>query len=91
MPRFKCNNPSCTHHEEELTPHVRFVWNEKTKKLEAEEAVCPVCGEQRDVVKEPGPIEVPWFKPENARNYNNRSIKKYDYDRDTAISTSVKV
>ena len=88
MPRFKCINEDCSEVGEELIPHVKFVWNEETQKLEAPEAACPVCGVQREVVKEAGPIGVPWFKPENAKNYNNKTVKQYDYDREAAKSTT---
>ena len=85
MPRFKCNNGLCKDFgEEELIPHVKFIWNESTQKLEADEAACPSCGRQREVVREAGPIQIPWFKPENGKNHNNKTIKKYDYDRDAA-------
>lgn len=91
MPRFKCENEKCSNDAEELIPHVKFIFNEKTLKLEAKEAACPECGEQRNVVKEPGPIEMPWFKAENARNYNNKKIKQYDYDRDAAMATRARL
>ncbi len=32
---------------------------------------------------------MPWFKSENGRNYNNKTIKKYDYDHEAAKSTTV--
>lgn len=89
MPTFRCNNPLCGDYgKEELIPHVRFIWNEKTKKLEAEEAECLACNEQREVVQEPGPIKIPWFKAENARNYDNKKVKQYDYDRDAVKADS---
>ena len=64
------------------------LWNEKTSKLEAEEAKCVACGNQRETVQEEGPIELPWFKAENARNYNNKTIKKFDYDREAVEDES---
>jgi len=89
MPKFKCENKNCEGYgEEELVPHVKFIWNETTKKLEAKEAACPVCQVQRETVREAGPITLPWFKAENSRNYNNKKIKKYDYDHDAAKSTT---
>ena len=89
MPRFKCNNEGCKGYgEEELIPHVKFVWNDTTQKLEAKEAECKHCHTQRETVREDGPIAVPWFKAENARNYDNKKIKKYDYDREAAQSTT---
>lgn len=92
MPKFRCDNPDCKGvGQTEIIPHVRFIWNEKTGKLEAAEAACSSCGEQREVVKEKGPIQVPWFKPENAKNYNNKTIKKYDYDHDAANASRAKL
>ena len=77
MPRFKCNDPDCEYYSiEELIPRVKFVWNDKTKRLEASEAACPKCGEQRSTVKEPGDIVVPYFKAENAKNYQNKTVSK---------------
>jgi hypothetical protein len=92
MPRFRCINKRCDQFgEEELVPHVKFKWNEEKKTLEAPEAECPSCSYQRETVKEPGPIAIPWFKPENAKNYNNKTIKKYDYDREAAHATTAKL
>ena len=89
MPMFKCNNPLCKDFgEEEFIPHVKFVWNEETKHLEANEAACKECGKQREVVRDKGPIQIPWFKAENSRNYDNKKIKKYDYDREAFKSES---
>ena len=83
MPRFKCNDPDCEYYNiEELIPCVKFIWNDSTAKLEAKEAACPKCGNQRPTVKEPGDIVIPWFKAENSRNYQNRTTttsKKYNY------------
>ena len=90
MPTFKCNNKECSQFgNEELIPRVKFVWNETTSKLEAKEATCASCGQQRDVVREAGPIKIPWFKPENGKNHNNKTIKKYDYDHDAANQSTV--
>jgi len=81
MPRFKCNDVDCECFAiEEIIPHVRFVWNEKTARLEAPEATCHKCGNQRETVKEPGPIVIPWFKAENSRNYDNKRVKKFKHD-----------
>jgi hypothetical protein len=92
MPTFKCNHPECPDYgKEELIPSVKFVWNDESARLEAKEAECAYCKSQREVVKEPGPIAIPWFKPENGKNHNNKTIKKYDYDREAANSTSVKL
>ncbi len=77
MPRFKCDDVDCEYYSiEELIPHVRFIWNDNTKRLEADEATCRKCGNQRSVVKEKGDIVIPWFKAENSRNYQNKHINK---------------
>ena len=92
MPIFRCDNDECPQFGgTELIPHVRFIWNEKTGKLEASKAACPNCNKQRTVVKEAGPIGVPWFKPENAKNYNNKTVKKYDYDPGINKSETIKI
>ena len=92
MPTFKCNNRKCEGHGvEELIPRVKFIWNEGSGKFEADEAACPVCKVQREVVREPGPIVIPWFKPENAKNHDNKTIKKYDYDREAVNNTTTKL
>ena len=89
MPTFRCDNDECPQFGgTELIPTVKFVWNETTSKLEAKEAACPNCGLQREVVREPGPIGIPWFKPENGKNHNNKTIKKYDYDHEAANQSS---
>jgi len=92
MPEFRCNNEDCSEKEKvELIPHVKFVWNETTQHLEAKEAICSGCGRQREVLREDGPIQIPWFKPENAKNHNNKTIKKYDYDHEAATQSTVKL
>jgi hypothetical protein len=70
---------------------VKFVWNEKRLKFEANEEICPTCGERRETVREEGPIKIPWFKAENARNYNNKRVRKYDYDRSVDTDNVVKI
>ena len=78
MPKFKCNDVDCKcYGHTELIPHVRFKFNTETNKLEADEAECKGCGNQRDVVKEGKLTEMPWFKAENSRNYQNKTIKRY--------------
>lgn len=85
MPTFRCDNKECSQYgNKELIPSVKFIWNEETQKLEANEALCPNCRRQRETVKEQGPIQIPWFKPENGKNHNNKTIKKYDYDHEAA-------
>ncbi len=84
MPTFKCDDIDCEYYGiEELIAHVRFKYDEITNKLEADEASCKGCGNQRPVVKEKGPITIPYFKGENAKNYQNKKIEtkanKYNY------------
>jgi len=77
MPRFKCNDIDCECYGIiELIGSVRFIWSDKNRRLEADEAICKGCGNQRDTVKEEGPIVIPWFKAENAKNYQNKSVEK---------------
>lgn len=77
MPRLKCNDIECSGYAvEELIARVKYIWNGETGRLEADEAACPICGQQRATVKEPGPIVIPWFKAENAKNYQNKTIEK---------------
>ena len=77
MPHFKCNDVDCECYGiQELIPSVRFTWNEKANRLEAEEAVCKGCGNQRDTVRDPGPYVIPWFKADNARNNQNKHVSK---------------
>lgn len=77
MPRFKCNDIDCECYGiEELIGSVRFIWSDKNQRLEADEAICKGCGNQRGTVKEKGPIEIPWFKADNARNNQNKHVSK---------------
>ena len=92
MPEFRCNNEDCSEKGKvELIPRVKFVWNETTQKLEASEAVCSGCGQQRETIRQTGNIQIPWFKPENAKNHNNKTIKKYDYDHEAANQSTAKL
>lgn len=84
MPRLRCNDVDCECYGiEELIPHIKYIWNPDTAKLESDKAKCSGCGNQRDPVKEPGPIVIPWFKAENSKNYQNKRpekrINKYNY------------
>ncbi len=77
MPNFKCDDPDCEYYGiTELIPNVRFTFNEKTLKLEAPEAECKNCKNQRIVVQKEGPIVIPYFKAENSKNYQNKIISK---------------
>ena len=77
MPKFKCNDVDCECYGiEELIAHVRFIWNDSRQRLEADEAKCHKCGNQRIVVQEKGPIVLPYFKAENAKNYQNKHVSK---------------
>ena len=89
MPTFKCENKECSDFgKEEFFANIKFIWNEKTLKLDSDKAICPTCHPVRSVVKESGDIGMPWFKAENARNNNNKKIKKYDYDHEVSQSAS---
>lgn len=85
MPRFQCNNEKCEKHiTPELIPHVRFTWNEDTHTFDSEYDICPMCGSTRNVMKEKEEkISMPWFKAENARNYENKAPvsnpRKFNY------------
>lgn len=82
MPSFQCPNTECEKHtEHDYYAKVRFMWNPATGKLESEYDKCPTCGSLRKVVREEGFTNA-WFKSEDARNYNNKTVKKYDYDHD---------
>ena len=75
MPRFRCDDIDCECYGiEELIPQVKFIWSDKNKRLEAKEAACSKCGNQRPTVKEPGDIVIPWFKADNARNNQNKHV-----------------
>ena len=77
MPRFKCDDPDCEYYGiEELIPSVKFKWNDKTNRLEADEATCKKCGNQRPTVKKEGDIVIPYFKAEGAKNYQNKSVSR---------------
>ena len=92
MPRFKCMIKECKfYQQEELVPSVKFIWNPKTKKLESDKAKCKGCGEQREVVREEGPVGMPWFKAENAKNYNNKKVRKYDFDASSVTNEVTKI
>ena len=81
MPKFKCQNEKCSNFDkEEYYPKVRYKFNEQTERLECDESFCGSCGDYRETIKDyEGPSNI-WFKGEKDRNYNNKSVKKYDYD-----------
>jgi hypothetical protein len=90
MPKFKCTNEECVKHTElDFYPKVTFKYNAETKRLESDQSICPVCGSFREVPSEG--ITNAWFKAEGDRNYNNKTIKKYDYDREAANRTTAKL
>jgi len=81
MPKFRCTNSECVKHTElDYYPKVRFLWNATSEKLESSYDECPVCGAHREVFKEEKGFTNAWYKSENARNYNNKAVKKFDYD-----------
>lgn len=92
MPNFKCLNKDCQNYDKiDLIPNVTFKWNENTQRLESEYDPCPVCGERRVTVKDYEGFTDAWFKAESCRNYNNKVVKKYDYDRDAVGQTNLKL
>ncbi len=83
MPKFKCLNEKCeTFNKEEYYPRVCYTWNSVLMRMECEHSFCPVCGEFREPIKEYAGFTEAWFKAESSRNYNNKTVKKYDYDHD---------
>ena len=81
MPKFKCENPECIKHTEiDHEVRVRFVWNPDTKRLESPYDKCPVCGSHRNVIREGNIGDMPWFKSEDSRNYDNKKVKRYEQD-----------
>ena len=91
MPKFQCENEECVKHTEmDIEARVRFVWNPEKMKLESPYDVCPVCGGERKVFKDES-IGMPWFKSEDSRNYNNKTIKKHDFDYQPSDDKPVKL
>ena len=83
MPKFKCENEKCSKFGKvEHFTHVRYRWNEKTLRLEADESFCSECETFRNPIKEYEGWSDAWFKAESNRNYNNKTVKKYDFDHD---------
>jgi hypothetical protein len=92
MPKFKCENEECVKHTElDHELRVKFVWNPETMRFTSPYDECPVCGSHRNVVKEDAKFDMPWFKSEDARNYNNKKVKKYDYDYNPSDDRRVKL
>jgi hypothetical protein len=60
-------------------------------RLEADENFCPVCKQFRDPEKEYTGWNNAWFKAESNRNYNNKSIAQYDYDRSVRDTQTVEL
>jgi hypothetical protein len=83
MPRFKCNTKDCPNRDVvELIPRVRYVFDTESRKLVSKEAICKHCGKQREQLLEGSLTQMPWFKAQNDRNYNNKEVKQYDYDKE---------
>ena len=83
MPKFQCTNTECENHTNlEYQPKVRFLWNATLGKLVSPYDECPLCGSHRKVFKEYAGFTQSWFKSEDSRNYDNKTIKKFDYDHD---------
>lgn len=92
MPRFKCLNEKCENFNvEEYHPRITYTWNEKLMRFECEYSFCPVCGEFREPIKEYAGFTEAWFKAESCRNYNNKEVKKVDWDHDSIKETNLKL
>lgn len=92
MPKFKCQNKVCKNFgKEERYQKVMYRWNEKLMRFESDYSFCPVCGQYREPVKEYEGFTQAWFKAESNRNYNNKVIKKYDWDRDAVKETNISI
>jgi len=92
MPKFKCQNKECDNFDkEEHYPRITYTWNEKLMRFECEYSFCPVCGQFREPIKEYAGFTEAWFKGESSRNYNNKVVKQYDWDRDAVKQTNLKV
>ena len=92
MPKFICKNEQCKNYNKvEHFTRVRYNWNEKTMRLEATESFCSQCGNFREPEKEFKGWTDAWFKAESNRNYDNKKIKKYDYDHDVHKNQTIKL
>lgn len=92
MPKFICNNEKCDNAGKvEHFTRVKYRWNETTMRLEADESFCSHCGNFREPVKEFEGWTDAWFKAESNRNYNNKVVKKYDYDHDVHKNQTIKL
>lgn len=92
MPKFKCQNKNCqSFDKEELIPAVTFKWNNAELRFDSDYDNCPQCGERRITVKDYEGFTQAWFKAEGDRNYNNKKIKQYDYDRDQVNTVDIKI
>jgi len=92
MPVFICKNDRCSNNgKREHYPRVTYKWNDETKRLEADESFCPLCGTFREPEKEYDGWTKAWFKDEINRNYNNKTVKKYDYDHRTSDEQTIKI
>jgi len=92
MPKFKCQNKTCQNFDkEEYYPRINYTWNSELMRFECQFSFCPVCGEFREPVKEYAGFTEAWFKAESNRNYNNKTVKQYDWDRDAVKQTDLKI
>lgn len=92
MPKFICKNKECSNYNVvETYQRVTYKWNPELMRLEAEESFCPVCGQFRQPEKEYEGFTEAWFKAESNRNYNNKQVAKYDYDRNVEQSPTFKI
>mgnify|MGYP001000787791 CR=1 FL=1 len=92
MPVFICENKDCSNYgKKESYQRVSYKWNQETMRLEADESFCPVCGNYRNPVKEYEGWSDAWFKAESNRNYNNKKVKQYDWDRSVATDNTLEI
>lgn len=92
MPNFKCQNKECELFDKDnYQPTVRFKWNPENQRFESNYSFCPSCKSFIDPEKEYEGFTNAWFKGENDRNYDNKRVKKYDFDRDAANLSNAKI
>lgn len=92
MPSFKCQNENCQKFDKiDLVPAVTFKWDEQSQTLKSDCDPCPVCGQTRVTVKDYEGFTEAWFKAESCRNYNNKKVKQFDYNKDAVAANNLKI
>lgn len=92
MSKFICQNKNCSNFNKvESFQKLRYEWNPKTMRLEADESFCSVCKEYRNPEKEGKGWTNAWFKAESNRNYDNKKVKQFDYDRSYTNTQTIKI